>query len=68
MGLALGGIRVGFLGGSSGTESACDAGDLDSIPGSRRPPGEGNGHPLQHSCLEKSMDRGACPQELEFTV
>ena len=40
-------------------ESACSAGDLDSIPGSGRSPGEGNGNPLQHSCLEKSVDRGA---------
>ena len=34
------------------------AGDLDLIPGSRRPPGEGHDYPLQHSCLENSMDRG----------
>ena len=40
-------------------ESACDAGDLSSIPGSRRPPGEGNNSPLQYSCLENYMDRGA---------
>ena len=40
-------------------ESACDAGDLSSIPGLRRPPGEGNDSPLQYSCLENSMDRGA---------
>ena len=39
--------------------SACNAGDLDSIPGSGRYPGEGNGHPLQYSCLENSMDREA---------
>ena len=39
-------------------ESACSAGDLDSIPRSGRSPGEGNGNPLQHSCLENSMDRG----------
>ena len=36
-----------------------DAGDLGSIPGLRRSPGEGNGNPLQYSCLENSMDRGA---------
>ena len=36
-----------------------NAGDLGSAPGSRRSPGEGNGYPLQNSCLEKSMDRGA---------
>ena len=41
-------------------ESACNAGDLGSSPGSRRSLGEGNGNPLQHSCLGKPMDRGAC--------
>ena len=46
-------------GGSEGKESACNAGDLGSIPGSGRFPGEGNGYPLQYSCLENSMDRGA---------
>ena len=40
-------------------ESTCDAGDRGSIPGSGRSPGEGNGNPLQHSCLENPMDRGA---------
>ena len=49
----------GFPGGSDGKESTCDAGDRDSIPGSGRSPGEGNGFPLQYSCLENSMDRGA---------
>ena len=44
---------------SDGKESACNAGDLGSIPGSGRSPGEGNGHPLQYSCLENPMDRGA---------
>ena len=48
----------GFPGGSAGKESACDAGDLCSIPGSGRSPPEGNGYPLQY-CLENSMDRGA---------
>jgi len=47
------------LGGSDGKESACNVGDLGLIPGSGRSPGEGNGYPLQHSCLENSMDRGA---------
>jgi len=37
----------------------CASGDLGSIPGSGRPPGEGNGHPLQYSCLGKPVDRGA---------
>ena len=49
----------GFPGGSDGKESTCNAGDLASIPESGRPPGEGNGKPLQYSCLENSMDRGA---------
>ena len=40
-------------------EFACKAGDLSSIPGFRRTPGEGNGNPLQYSCLENPMDRGA---------
>ena len=48
-----------FLGGSDGEETACSAGDLGSISGSRRSPGEGNVYPLQYSCLENSMDRGA---------
>ena len=39
--------------------SACNVGDLGSIPGSGRSPGEGNGNPLQYSCLENPMDRGA---------
>ena len=43
----------------SGEESACSAGDQSSIPGSGRAPGEGHGNPLQHSCLENPMDRGA---------
>ena len=44
------------LGDSEGEESACNAGDLDSIPGLGRSPGEGNGTPLQYSCLENPMD------------
>ena len=44
---------------SVGKESACNAGDLGSIPGSGRSPGEGNGNPLQYSCLENPMDRRA---------
>ena len=42
-----------------GKESACNAGDLDSISGLGKSPGEGNGNPLQYSCLENPMDRGA---------
>ena len=49
----------GFSGGSDGKESACNAGNLGSIPGSGRSRGEGNGNPLQYSCLENPMDRGA---------
>ena len=44
--------------GSDGRESACSAGDLGLIPGLGRTPGEGNGNPLQYSCLENSIDRG----------
>ena len=40
-------------------KSACSAGDLGSMPGSGKSPGEGNVTPLQYSCLENSMDRGA---------
>ena len=50
---------MGFPGGSDGKESACNAGDLGLIPGLGRSPGEGNGYPLQYSCLENSTDRGA---------
>ena len=49
----------GFPGGSDGKASASHVGDLGSIPGSGRSPGEGYGNPLQYSCLENSMDRGA---------
>ena len=49
----------GFPGGSDGKESVSNAGDLSSVPGLGRSPGEGNGNPLQYSCLENSMDRGA---------
>ena len=48
-----------FPGGSEVKASACNAGDLGSIPGSGSSPGEGNGNPLQYSCLENPMDRGA---------
>ena len=49
----------GFPGGSDSKESACNTGDRGSIPGSRRSPGGGHGNPLQYSCLENSMNRGA---------
>ena len=48
----------GFPGSSDGNESACNAGDPGSIPGSGRSPGEGYGNPLQYSCLVNPMDRG----------
>ena len=50
---------LGFLGGSGGKESVCNAGDLGLIPGSGRFPGEGNGNPLQYPYLGNPMDRGA---------
>ena len=50
---------VGFPGSSDGKESSCGAGDPGSIPGLGRPPGEGNGNPLQYPCLENLMNRGA---------
>ena len=49
----------GFPGGSEVKASACNVGDLGSIPGLGRSPGEGNCNPLQYSCLENPMDRGA---------
>ena len=53
-------VRLGFPGGSDGKESACNAGDLCSVPGSGRSPGEGNGNTFQDSYLENPMDRRAC--------
>ena len=50
----------GFPGSSDGKVSACNAGNLGLIPGLGRAPGEGNGNPLQYSCLENFMDGGAC--------
>ena len=52
-------VFLGFPGGSDSKESACNVGDLGSIPGLGRSPGEGNGNPLHYSCLENSMDRGS---------
>ena len=49
------------ISGSDGKDCARNAGDPCSIPGSGRSPGEGNGYPLQHSCLENSKDRGTWP-------
>ena len=50
---------MGFPGGLHGNVSACNAGDPSLIPGLGRSPGEGNGNPLQYSCLENSVDGGA---------
>ena len=52
-------VITDFPGGSDGKASVYNAGDLGSIPGSGRSPGEGNGNPLQYSCPENQMDRGA---------
>ena len=52
-------VFLGFPGGSDGKESTCNMGDLGSIPGLGRYPGEGNSYPLQYSGLKNSMDRGA---------
>ena len=52
-------FTVLFPGGSDGKASVYNAGDQGLIPGSGRSPGEGNGNPLQYSCLENSMDGGA---------
>ena len=52
-------LLLGFPSGSDSKESACSAGDLGLIPGSGRSLGEGTGNPLQCSCLENPMDRGA---------
>ena len=52
-------VFMGFPGGSDGKESACSEGELGLIPRLGRSPGEGNPYPLQYSCLQNSMDRGA---------
>ena len=52
-------LALDFPSGSEGKESACNARDADLIPGSGRSPGGGHGYPLQYSCLENPMDRGA---------
>ena len=58
----------GFPNGSDGKASACNAGDPGSIPGSGRYPGEGNGNPLQYSCLENPMNREACQAAVHGVV
>ena len=52
-------VPLGLPGSSGSKESACKAGDSSLIPGSGRSPGEGNGEPLQYSCLGNPMDREA---------
>ena len=52
-------VLMGFPSGSDGKESACNTGDLGLIPGPGRSPGGGQGNPLQYSCLENPLDRGA---------
>ena len=60
-------MLLGLPHSSVGKESACNAGDLGSIPGLGRSPGEGNGNPFQYSCLENPMDREepGRPQSME---
>ena len=53
-------VKRGFPGGSVVKNLPVNAGDSGSIPGSGRSPGEGNGNPLQYSCLENLIDKGAC--------
>ena len=56
---------MAFSGSLVGKESACSAGDPGSITGTGRSPGEGNGKPLQHSCLENPVDREAWPATVD---
>ena len=59
LGTPLSSLVLGFSGGSVVKNPPSNLGDGDWTPGSRRSPGEGNGNPLQYSCLENPMDRGA---------
>ena len=59
---------LGFPGGFDDKGSACNAADLGSIPGLGRSLGEGNGYPLQYSCLENLMDRGAWPDTIHWVT
>jgi len=59
MGINLGSQRMGLPGGSDGKELACNMREPGLIPGSGRSSGEGNGNPLQYSCLENPMDKGS---------
>ena len=58
---------MGFPGGSDSKESACNAEDLGSVSGSGRSPGEGNGNPLQYSCLENPIDRIAWQATMDYS-
>ena len=58
---------MGFPGVADGKESACNVGDLGSIPRWGSSPGEGNGYPFQYSCWENSMDRGWDREESDMT-
>ena len=58
LGTQIPGLGTGLPGASDDKKSACNIGGIGLIPGSGRSPGEGNGNPLQYSCLENSMDRG----------
>ena len=60
-------VFLGFPCGSGGKESACNEGNLGSIPGLGRSPGEGKGYPLQYSGLENSMDSPWNGKELDMT-
>ena len=60
-------VKKGFLGSSDGKDTGCSAGDPGSIPVSGRSPGEGNGNPLQYSCLENPMDRPWGHKKLDMT-
>ena len=71
MSVSVGRFQEDFLGGSDSKASVYNVGDLRSIPGSGRFPGQGNGNPLQYPCLENPMDGGVwCPwgqKELDTT-
>ena len=60
--------NTGFPGGSDGKESACNAGDLGSIPGSGRSPGEGKGYPLQYSCQENPQGQRSLAGSIQSMV
>ena len=61
-------LNHGFPGGSDGRESAYNAGDLGSIPGLGRFPGEGNGYPLHYSCLENSTEKPGRLKSMQWQI